>query len=98
MSHAFSQSNILTGFQKADIIPFNPEVFSDDDFLSSAVTDRDLPQEQTLTSAPMRLETQLVFSAELEESLESLNAGPSIQNIQDSAFFCSYGINTEKYS
>lgn len=68
MSQAFSQSNILSGFKKAGIHPFNPDIFSDDDFLCSAVTDRELSQEQASTIAPVSLESQLVFFAQLQES------------------------------
>lgn len=53
---------------QAGIHPFNPEIFSDDDCLCSAVTDRDLPQEQASTSTSIRLESQLEFSTELEGS------------------------------
>lgn len=68
MSQAFSQSNILSGLQKAGIHPFNPDIFSDDDFFCSAVTDRELSQEQASTIAPVSKESQLVFFTQLQES------------------------------
>ncbi|XP_065685203.1 uncharacterized protein LOC136097099 [Hydra vulgaris] len=40
---AFSPSNIQSGFQVADIKPFNPEIFKDDEYLPSSVTDRAAP-------------------------------------------------------
>ncbi|CAH2004583.1 unnamed protein product [Acanthoscelides obtectus] len=41
MSATFSQANILSGFRKCGIQPFNPDIFTAEDFLCSAVTDRD---------------------------------------------------------
>nr|CAI5816983.1 unnamed protein product [Callosobruchus analis] len=61
MSQTFSQDNILSGFKKAGIHPFNPDVFSDEDFLCSAVTDKDCPQRETTNNEPLRLESQIVF-------------------------------------
>lgn len=46
MSQAFSQSNILSGSEKAGILLFNLDIFTDVDFLYCAVTDRELSQEQ----------------------------------------------------
>ncbi|XP_004205737.3 uncharacterized protein LOC101239844 [Hydra vulgaris] len=40
---AFSLSNIQRGFQVAGIEPFNPEIFKDDEYLLSSVTDRAAP-------------------------------------------------------
>lgn len=85
MSQAFSQSNILSGFEKAGIHPFNPEIFTDDDFLC-CVTDRELSQEQASTSAPVSLESQLVFSTRFQESshLEQNNITNPTVSLQES--------------
>lgn len=40
---AFVKSNILSGFEKTGISPFNPDIFDESDFLSSYVTDRPDP-------------------------------------------------------
>ncbi|CAH2008958.1 unnamed protein product [Acanthoscelides obtectus] len=45
MSQAFSLSNILSGFRSTGIHPYNPDIFTDDDFLCSAVTDREMTSE-----------------------------------------------------
>ena len=37
---AFTTKNIIAGFRVSGIYPFNPRVFSDEDFLCSYVTDR----------------------------------------------------------
>ncbi|XP_071571469.1 uncharacterized protein [Temnothorax nylanderi] len=46
VSQAFSRANIMSGFRKSGIHPFNPEIFGDEDFLCSAVTDREIAVEQ----------------------------------------------------
>nr|CAI5827818.1 unnamed protein product [Callosobruchus analis] len=68
MSQTLSQDNILSGFKKAGIHPFNPDVFSDEDFLCCAVTDRDCPQRETTNNEPLRLESQIVFGRNLDAS------------------------------
>ncbi|CAH1971149.1 unnamed protein product [Acanthoscelides obtectus] len=45
MSQAFGLSNILSGFRSTGIHPYNPDIFTDDDFLCSAVTDREMTSE-----------------------------------------------------
>ncbi|XP_063960443.1 uncharacterized protein LOC135155423 [Lytechinus pictus] len=40
---ALSMRNIISGFEKAGIFPFNPDVFTDVDFAPSIVTDRPDP-------------------------------------------------------
>lgn len=42
---AMTPANIISGFKKTGIYPFDRDVFSDDDFLVSYVTDRDFPAE-----------------------------------------------------
>ncbi|XP_065639620.1 uncharacterized protein LOC136072345 [Hydra vulgaris] len=41
---AFTPKNIVSGFQCTGIFPFNPMIFSNEDFLSSYVTDRPIEQ------------------------------------------------------
>lgn len=42
---AFTPQNILSGFRVTGIYPFNKDIFTDDEFLSSYVTDRPLVTE-----------------------------------------------------
>jgi hypothetical protein len=42
MPQAFKSQNIISGFEKSGIWPFNSNIFSDEDFLCSFVTDRPL--------------------------------------------------------
>lgn len=44
---AFTPSNIMSGFRKAGIFPFDESIFTDSDFLSSYVTDQPLNSEDT---------------------------------------------------
>lgn len=45
-SRAFTPLNILKGFSKTGIYPFNPHIFNEQDFLTSSVTDRPVPSER----------------------------------------------------
>lgn len=38
--HSMTPINIASGFRKSGIFPFNRDIFTEDDFLSSSVTDR----------------------------------------------------------
>lgn len=40
---AVTPGNIVSGFRAAGICPYNPDVFTDDDFVAAAVTDREAP-------------------------------------------------------
>jgi hypothetical protein len=42
LPRAINPINIISGFQATGIAPYNREVFTDDEFLSSAVTERRL--------------------------------------------------------
>lgn len=47
--NAFTRANILSGFKKTGIVPFDPKVFNDDDdFAPSIVTDQPLPLTQSV--------------------------------------------------
>lgn len=56
---AFNQQNIVKGFEVTGICPFNEDIFKDDEFLSSYVTDRPCPETPigcgNLTSADNQL-------------------------------------------
>lgn len=57
---ATTPSNIQSGFA-AGVYPFNPDIFTDDDFLTSFVTDRPLP---TLVIQNLVPETLSSFNSE----------------------------------
>lgn len=44
-SKAVVPNNIIKGFKVSGFVPFNENVFSDDEFVSATVTDRPIPQE-----------------------------------------------------
>lgn len=50
-THGFSMENIVKGFSATGIHPFNRNIFNDDDFLSSYVTDRPNPRDVETPSA-----------------------------------------------
>jgi len=45
-ARAMTPQNIISGFRKTGIFPYNPEVFTDEDYLLSSVTDRPNPTDQ----------------------------------------------------
>jgi hypothetical protein len=47
---SMTPSNIKSGFRKTGILPFDRNIFTPDDFLSSSVTDRDLNTSSSLLS------------------------------------------------
>ncbi|XP_065565745.1 uncharacterized protein LOC136030604 [Artemia franciscana] len=64
---SFTQKNIVSGFAATGIFPFNRLLFTDDDFLASAVTDRPDPNPNAAPEAE-----------EVKQELNSNNeAGPS---------------------
>nr|CAI5831887.1 unnamed protein product [Callosobruchus analis] len=67
MSQTFSHDNILSGFKKAGIHPFNPDVFSDEDFLCSAVT-----APENVETVPVQDDTSV-----LRENIEGLSGESS---------------------
>ncbi|XP_054286972.1 uncharacterized protein LOC129002892 [Macrosteles quadrilineatus] len=50
---AFCRKNIISGFQKTGIEPFNQSVFTQDDFAPSTVTDRPNQQDDTMGEADL---------------------------------------------
>lgn len=49
---AFTPRNIIRGFESAGIVPFNSEIFTDDDYLPSFVSDRPLNQPKETEPTP----------------------------------------------
>lgn len=76
---AFTPSNILSGFRKSGICPFDPDIFTDDDYLSAYVTDRDV--QQPSTDLTVRLDTTEEktnrHSTSTSMVLDESNPGPS---------------------
>ncbi|XP_023218187.1 uncharacterized protein LOC111632236 [Centruroides sculpturatus] len=50
---SLTRNNILSGFAKTGIYPFNSEVFTDDDFLQAEVTNRPDPENPPTAVTPM---------------------------------------------
>lgn len=52
-SKALTPSNIISGFKKTGIFPFDDKIFTEQDFLSSSVTDRYFNATDETTSTPL---------------------------------------------
>lgn len=50
---AFNPTNIISGFRVSGVFPFNPDVFSEDEFLPSSVTDRPIEHTEPAESSDM---------------------------------------------
>lgn len=61
---AFTPSNIISGFRKSGIFPFDEAIFTDDEFLSSYVTDQPLNSEVTAPVPGISEEPQPSTSSE----------------------------------
>lgn len=42
-------NNIVKGFKVTGFVPFNEDIFTEDEFLPATVTDRPMPQETPIT-------------------------------------------------
>ena len=72
---AFTPSNITAGFKVAGIEPFNANIFNEDEFLASYVTDRPEPVDnsQSVTVAPgQSVNTELIATGEDSGNNESV--------------------------
>lgn len=54
---AFTKENIENGFKMSGIFPFNENIFKDDEFLSSFVTDRELIEQDKIPDKDQSGET-----------------------------------------
>ena len=78
---AFSPSNIQTGFRVAGIEPFNSEIFKDDKYLPSSVTDRAAPDTVTITPVN-NMESEMIPAHvnHIESEITIVNIETSILN------------------
>ena len=78
---AFSPSNIQTGFRVAGIEPFNSEIFKDDEYLPSSVTDRAAPDTVTITPVN-NMESEMIPAHvnHIESEITIVNIETSILN------------------
>jgi hypothetical protein len=68
---AFTQSNITAGFRVAGICPLNRDVFTDDEFLSSYVTDRPYAEPLDGSVGQQPIETDIINGSANEQLLTS---------------------------
>lgn len=71
-NRSMTRNNILSSFEKSGIHPLNPEIFSEDDFLTSHVTDRPTPEVAPLATP----ECSQALAVELEKTPELINVPP----------------------
>lgn len=73
---AMTPSNIMQSFKKCGIYPFDKNIFSDEDFLPSSITDRQNPDSQLHTSTLHPTES-LQNDIQIEPQNQSANCLPS---------------------
>lgn len=80
---SFTAKNITSGFEKTGIWPFNRMIFSEDDFLSSFVTDRENPETQNYheSTAPTQPHPEIQATSSSTSSTIQ-QAGPSTSKIE----------------
>lgn len=78
---AFTPKNICSGFKKTGIEPFDPENFSEQDFLSSYVTDRPRPEIQPSASDNQCLLNNNQLIDNQSKSSNHFNDNQTISNI-----------------
>ena len=81
---SFTQSNIIQGFKVTGICPLNSDIFSDEEFLSSYVTDRPRPP-----SADQNIELSVILN-EIPET-----PGPSTSNVSQENYLIYQDHETE---
>ncbi|CAB3250214.1 unnamed protein product [Arctia plantaginis] len=64
---AATPNNIMNAFKKAGISPYNPDIFTDEDFAPSFVTDRPMPDTANISLELGNLEPQLQELADVNE-------------------------------
>jgi hypothetical protein len=80
---ALSMSNITSGFKKAGIYPYNPDVFTDKDFAPSIVTDRPNPTSSATNSSSQNSASYNATSCPPDgEMPESLNPDSSAHLVE----------------
>jgi hypothetical protein len=74
---AFNIKNITSAFRTCGIVPFNSNIFSDDNFASSCVTDRPLPDiTLAVTKPPHPVESDIEAACSNEkETLPTVATG-----------------------
>lgn len=64
---AFTPANIISGFAKTGIFPFDDKIFTDADFLSSAVTDRNDNKEEQEGQVPKHIDAENEIETEVKD-------------------------------
>ena len=98
LPNAATPKNIQAGFKKTGIWEFNKNVFSEEDFLCSSVTDRSLenlePIQEDLNPSPERIEKENLNepppNAEItkEETLSQLGPSTRIDMVENREIVC----------
>ncbi|KAK7575698.1 hypothetical protein V9T40_012018 [Parthenolecanium corni] len=84
--HAMTPSNILSGFRKTGIFPFNRDIFTEDDYSPSNTTDRSNPETEILCDELPDTSVPTFKSSELSTpDLEPSTSFNVAQNIQSSS-------------
>ena len=69
---SFSAHNIVGGFQKTGMSPFNSQIFTDENFMPAEVTDRPMPPKQ------------IIESSGSDSLIDGVNQGPQDEQLTSS--------------
>ncbi|KAL3285982.1 hypothetical protein HHI36_000496 [Cryptolaemus montrouzieri] len=89
---AFTPKNIVSGFQKTGMCPFNPNIFTDDDFLRSPATDRPMNESRNGIENPSIKELDGPSTSRAEIAQRTKETSPSSSVLQPAS-----ASNSSKY-
>lgn len=78
---AFSTNNVLSGFSKVGTYPYNPNVFTEDDFAAASVTDLQKPMQGSLSNPDQQVDLELTKESEPRPTRSTVNTTLGLPNL-----------------